>query len=170
MPKLNETKVLPYSSKTMFELVMDIEKYPEFLPWCKQAKIVNKISQNHIHADLMVNFKGFYEKYRSDVKSHTDSHGNYFIETKAISGPFKNLVSTWKINDLNKFVNSPQIIEIITQNKNLQGLQKIENICEINFFIDFTFNSFLLEKMIAVIFEKASHKMINSFEDRASKI
>ena len=43
MPSLNQNKILPYRAKQMQGLVMDIEKYPEFLPWCKQAKIIEKI-------------------------------------------------------------------------------------------------------------------------------
>ncbi len=147
MPSFFETKTMPYQAQQIFALVMDIEKYPEFLPWCKQAKIIEKISSNNLTADLLINFKNFFEKYRSDVKHGKSPEGLYFVETHAISGPFKNLFSSWKVKQLAD-----------------------KNSCEIEFFIEFQFNSIFLEKMIGGIFEKAALKMIGAFEERARQI
>ncbi len=146
MPQLTQTKILPYLSSQIYDLVMDIEKYPAFLPWCKQARIVNVISQENLQADLLINFKGFFEKYRSNVVHFKDENGDYIIETTAIEGPFKKLFSKWKIKNLD------------------------EKSCEVEFFIEFTFNSFLLEKMIGIIFERATQKMVESFENRAFEL
>jgi coenzyme Q-binding protein COQ10 len=144
MPSLTQTKTLPYPAKKIHDLVMDIEKYPEFLPWCKQAKIVKKISTHHLQADLLINFKNFFEKYRSDVK-HGHRDGSYFVDVEAIEGPFKRLVNKWKIHELEN--------------------QK----CKVEFFIEFEFNSILLTKMIGAIFERAAEKMMKAFEERAKK-
>ncbi len=146
MPKFSEKKILPHKPKQIFDLVMDIEKYPEFLPWCKQARIVKIISPQNLEADLLIGFKGFLEKYRSDVKFFLDENNVFTIQTKAIEGPFKQLFSEWKIKSHEN------------------------NSCEIEFFIDFSFNSFLLEKMIGVIFEKATQKMVKVFEERAFEL
>lgn len=145
MPSLSQTRNSPYSASQMYSLVMDIEKYPEFLPWCKKAKIVNEISTTNLHADLLINFKNFLEKYRSDVIHGKDSDGTHFVRVNAIEGPFKKLVNSWKFHDL-------------------------ESGCKIEFFIEFEFNSFLLSKMLGSIFEKASEKMMSAFEERARKI
>jgi coenzyme Q-binding protein COQ10 len=125
---------------------MDIEKYPQFLPWCKQTKIVKIISNKNLQADVLVNFKNFFEKYRSDVKHGQNPDGSYFIDVVAIEGPFKSLVNKWKFRDAGN------------------------NKCEVEFFIDFEFNSFFLSKMLGVIFEKAAEKMMNAFEERAAEI
>ncbi len=146
MPSLSQTKKSPYSASQMHSLVMDIEKYPEFLPWCKKAKIVNEISAENLHADLLINFKNFLEKYRSDVTHGKDSSGTHFVRVNAIEGPFKKLVNSWKFRDLEN------------------------GGCEIEFFIEFEFNSFLLSKMLGSIFEKASEKMMSAFEERAKEI
>ena len=146
MPSLTQTKTLPYSAELIYQLVIDIEKYPEFLPWCKQAKIVRKISDNNLEADLLINFKSFFEKYRSDVKYKKDSQGLYFIDVTAIEGPFKNLTNKWKISPL--------------ENGN----------CEVSFFIEFEFNSIILSKMIGTIFAKATEKMMSAFEERAKNL
>jgi coenzyme Q-binding protein COQ10 len=146
MPSLSQTRKSPYSASQMYSLVMDIEKYPEFLPWCKKAKIVNEISETNLHADLLINFKNFLEKYRSDVTHKINSDGVYFVSVNAIEGPFKKLVNSWKFRDLES------------------------GGCEIEFFIEFEFNSFLLSKMLGSIFEKASEKMMSAFEERAKEV
>lgn len=146
MPSLTQTKILPYKAHHIYQLVMDIEKYPEFLPWCKQARIVRIISSNNLEADLLINFKNFFEKYRSNVKHGQTSEGIYFIDVEAIEGPFKKLINQWKIHDL--------------ENGN----------CQVEFFIEFEFNSIFLTKMLGGIFEKAAQKMMEAFEARALQL
>ena len=146
MPSFTQSKALPYPAKTIYDLVMDIEKYPEFLPWCKQAKIIETISENNLQADLLINFKNFFEKYRSDVKHGKGEDGSYFIDVVAIEGPFKKLVNQWRIHELEQ--------------------QK----CQVDFFVDFEFNSFFLTKVVSPIFERAAVKMMTAFEERAKQI
>jgi coenzyme Q-binding protein COQ10 len=146
MPALKQTKILSHKAAQIYEIVMDIEKYPEFLPWCKKAKIVEKISDENLRADLLINFKSFFEKYRSDVRHKKSSPNSYFIDVVAIEGPFKKLINQWKIRDLEN------------------------GECEVEFFIDFEFNSIFLTKLIGTIFEKAAQKMMAAFEERARQI
>jgi len=145
MPTLRQHKNLPYSAKIINDLIMDIESYPEFLPWCKNAKIVEVISEENLHADLLINFKGFLKKYRSDV-THKLIGDTHTIDVHAIQGPFKKLVNHWRIKEID------------------------ENNCDIEFYIDFEFNSQILSKLINVIFEKANEKMMSAFEQRAKEI
>ena len=142
MPQLTQSKILPYKSKEIYDLVMDIEKYPEFLPWCKNARITEVISSENLQADLLINFKSFFEKYTSNVE-HGKIEGGFEVNVKAIKGPFKSLVNNWKITDL------------------------ADGKCQVDFFIEFEFSSFLLSKMIGAIFKKAVEKMMQAFEDRA---
>ena len=146
MPVLKQIKTLPYSAQKIYELVMDIEKYPEFLPWCKQAKIIQEISKQNLHADLLINFKSFFEKYRSNVSHGKSGLNAYFVDVVAIEGPFKKLVNQWQFRDLEN------------------------GECEVKFFIEFEFNSILLTKMLSPIFKKAAEKMMAAFEERAEKI
>ncbi|MFM7558238.1 MAG: SRPBCC family protein, partial [Alphaproteobacteria bacterium] len=67
MPKIQESRKMQFSAKEIYDLVIDIEKYPEFLPWCSNANICKIINDQQIHADLVINFKSIYEKYTSDV-------------------------------------------------------------------------------------------------------
>ena len=149
MPSHKETKILPYTAKQMLDLVIDIENYPKFLPWCLASRIRQRINQNHLIADLVISFKAFSEKYTSEVKVTTISDDEYRIEVIAIEGPFKNLVNKWHFKNLSNNGNPSTSIE---------------------FFIDFEFRSIILGKMIGVIFEKATNKMIDAFEKRAKEL
>ena len=146
MPSLTQHKTLPHLAKDMYDLVMDIEAYPAFLPWCKKAKITNILSETNLEADLLINFKHFLEKYRSSVTHSKNKDGHYTIEVIAIQGPFKKLINHW----------------IFKQNPN--------GSCEITFFIDFEFNSFILNKMIGAMFGRATEKMMTAFEERAKSL
>ncbi len=143
MPSLTQIKTLPHKAQHVYQLVMDIEKYPEFLPWCKQARIVRTISNHNLEADLLINFKNFFEKYRSDVKHGYNAESGYFIDVVAIEGPFRKLINQWKFRDLE------------------------DGNCSVEFFIEFEFNSIFLSKLLGGFFEKAAEKMMTAFEDRA---
>lgn len=146
MPKILESKQMQFSAKEIYDLVIDIEKYPEFLPWCSNANICKMINDQQIHADLVINFKGIYEKYTSDVIFKKINDDEFFVEAKAIKGPFKSLINQWKIT-------------------------KIDNHhCLVNFFLEFEFNSLLLSKMLGAIFSSATEKMMHAFENRAIKL
>ncbi len=145
MPSFTQTKNLNYSAKQMFDLVMDIEKYPEFLPWCKKSHIFRRIDDSNLEADLLISFKNIFENYRSHVYFNSEKDG-YIIDVKAISGPFRLLINNW------------HFIET--------GNQK----CKIDFHVEFEFNSKLLTKLIGLIFKEASKKMVKAFEERAKKI
>ena len=133
----------------MFDLVMDVEKYPQFLPWCLAAKITKRFPakefRDHLEADLAISFKGFTQKYSSDIRASKTIDNEFLISVAAIDGPFKSLVNSWQFKD-------------------------ISGGCEIEFFIDFEFRSMILGKMIGMIFEKATSKMIDAFEKRAQEI
>lgn len=146
MSSFSQVIKVNHSAKNMYDLVMDIEKYSEFLPWCKKAQIVEKISDNNLHADLLINFKNIYETYRSDVKFGTLNNKDYFVDVIAISGPFRKLINKWRFIALDK-----------------------DN-CRVEFDVEFEFNSKILTTMIGFIFKEASRKMVKAFGDRAQEI
>lgn len=145
MQSFSQTKNINYSAKNMFDLVMDIEKYPQFLPWCKDAKITQHIFDDNIHADLLINFKNIFETYTSDIK-FKETQNDYYIHVVAIKGPFRHLVNNWHFSTIS------------------------DNSCKINFDVEFEFSSKILTKLIGVIFKEASKKMMKAFENRANQI
>lgn len=143
MHSLQETRVMPYKAKLINEIVMDIEKYPEFLPWCKKAKIIEE-NDSFLTAELFLEFKGFTESYVSKVITNA-KNGNYYIEVVAISGPFKLLKNVWAIKQL-------------------------DNGAKVDFSIDFVLKSRILDMIVGMVFSAAVEKMVGAFEARADKL
>lgn len=141
MPKHSEVKILPYTPRQLFDLVADVGKYPEFLPWCVGARIREK-TETQILADLVVGFKLFREQFTSKVTLDPDAH---VIEVEYMDGPFRYLNNRWQ------FLDDPA------------G-------CKIDFFVDFEFKSLILQKTIGVFFGEAVVRMISAFEGRAEDL
>ena len=130
---------LNYSNKQMFDLIIDVEKYPEFLPWCKSTNVYEKKS-NIFYSDMEIGFSVVKESFTSKVTSINSEK----ILSEAISGPFN------KMNNI----------------KDKKTINK--NKCEITLNIEFDFKSFLLKNLMGKLFEVASIRMIEAFEDRAN--
>lgn len=141
MPNFENSKVLPFSDEQLYNIIINVELYPEFLPWCKQSEISNKIDENNFDAKLTIGYKALDESYTSRVK------GVYLkkITSSAISGPFKYLDSSW-VFDKNK------------------------DTCKVIFKLNYEFKSFLLGKIMGSLFQKASEKMFEAFEGRAKSL
>lgn len=141
MPTHAEKRILHHTPEQMFDLVADIEKYPEFLPWCVSTRI-NKRDGNELVADMEIGFKIFRERFTSTVR--LDRPGR--IDVSYTKGPFKYLNNHWIFNE-------------VAGGK-----------CEVDFFVDFEFRSGLLQKMIGAVFEEAVRIMVSAFRKRARDI
>ncbi|MDO5614384.1 MAG: type II toxin-antitoxin system RatA family toxin, partial [Paracoccus sp. (in: a-proteobacteria)] len=145
------SRVLPYSAQQMFDLVADVARYPEFLPWNSAARIRSRIPQPDgsevIEADLVISFKVFRERFGSRVTLHpADEQGVLRIDTDYLDGPFRHLHSGWRFQDL-PGDGAPQ--------------------CRVEFFVDFEFRNAILQKLIGVVFGEAMARIVRAFEDRA---
>ena len=143
MHSFSETRNMPYSASLINSIVLDVEKYPDFLPWCNKATIISR-DKNYLTAKLEISFKGFTESYVSKVY-HSTAKEQYLIEAVAISGPFKHLSNVWSINKQNKC-------------------------SKVKFSIDFEFKSRILNMVIGMVFSIATEKMIAAFESRAKEL
>jgi coenzyme Q-binding protein COQ10 len=145
MPTHSEKRNLPYSAKQMYDLVADVGKYPEFLPWCSGARIRSREidgTREVMLADLVISFKVFRERFGSQVILHADAMR---IDTEYLDGPFKFLKSTWAFRD-------------------------IEGGCEVDFYVDFEFKSKILQSVIGVVFNEAMQRIVRAFETRAAEL
>ena len=145
MPEHKENRVVVYSAKQMYDLVADVESYPEFLPWCAAARINSVISDSPkevISADLVISFKVFRERFCSEVKLNQNELS---IQTKYLDGPFKYMNSTWNFNDCP------------------EG-------CIVNFFVDFEFKNKILQSIIGIVFNEAMQRVVRAFEKRAKEL
>ena len=137
MPTHAEKKILRYSPEQMFDLVADVRRYPEFLPWCVGARVLSRNDEELI-ADLTIGFKMFRETFRSRVALDRPGHIHVAYE----NGPFRYLNTHWRFHP------APQ------------G-------CEVDFFVDFEFRSRILQMAIGVVFNEAVRLMVRAFERRA---
>ena len=137
-----EKRVLPHSPEQLFDLVADVERYPEFLPWCIGARIRSR-RENVLAADLIIGFKGIRESFTSEV---TLDRAALRIDVVYRDGPFKYLNNHWIFS------------------------AQPDGACEIDFFVDFEFRSRLLQRIIGILFNEAVRRMVAAFEARADQI
>lgn len=148
MPTHSENRVLPFSAEQMYALVLDVAKYPEFLPWCVATRVKSQDASDsgQMVADMAVGFKLVKERYTSRITfeapgEQQDGH----IHVTDIGGPFKRLETDWRFRS------------------HADG-------CEVDFNIDFAFSSTLLESIMGGLFTDAAHKMMQAFVTRAEAV
>src|SRR6516164_6286677 len=137
MPTHAEERVLPYTPDQLFALVADIERYPEFLPWCVGARIRER-GPDLVVADLVIGFRMFRERFTSRVALDPPRR----IDVAYAEGPFRRLTNHWHF--------SPAA-----------------GGCRIDFFVDFEFRSRLMQRVIEMLFGEAVRRMVGAFERRA---
>lgn len=147
MPTHSETRHLPYSAQQMYDLVADVGRYPEFLPWCAAARIRKQVPQGDgsvlMEADLVISFKVFREKFGSRVVLWPDDRR---IDTEYLDGPFKYMKSNWAF------------------------AEAADGGCDVSFFVDFEFRNAILQKIIGVVFNEAMQRIVRAFETRAKAL
>lgn len=145
MPTHSETKFLPYTAQQMYDLVADVGAYPKFLPWCAAARVRSRVQEGStevMHADLVISFKVFRERFGSRVALRPETRE---IDTEYIDGPFKYMKSTWSFTEA-------------------------EGGCEVHFFVDFEFRNAILQGIIGVVFNEAMQRIVRAFERRAAEL
>jgi coenzyme Q-binding protein COQ10 len=165
MPSHSEKRILPYSPQQMFELVADVERYQEFLPWCVGSRI-NSRGNAGFNADVLIGYGGIRESFNSDVVL-TPYEG---IDVEYRSGPFAHLHNHW----LFRPVAAPLpegTCAAVPLNQRPDVMQFTPGpACGIEFFIDFSFNSGLLNALIEGFFHDAVRNMVDAFEKRAGAL
>lgn len=145
MPSHHETRRLPYSATQMYDLVADVARYPEFLPWNAAARIRSRTPVEGgevMEADLVISFKVFRERFGSRV---TLLPGEGRILTEYLDGPFRHLRSTWTF-------------------------RPVDGGCEVEFFVDFEFRNAILQGIIGLVFNEAMQRIVRAFEARAAEL
>ena len=140
MPRHSETRRLPYSREQMFDLVADVARYTEFLPWVSQIRVRSN-SETEMVADMIVGFKGLRETFTSKVEKVRPEH----IHVDYLDGPLKYLRNDWIFRP--------------------EG-----NGCSVDFSVDFAFKNRVFEMLAGQVFGAALRKMIGAFEERAAAL
>lgn len=137
MPTHAEKRILPYSEEQLFDMVADVRRYPEFLPWCVGARVLTR-TDKELTADLTIGFKMFRETFRSQVLLERPHH----VHVRYLTGPFRYLNNHWRF-------------------------RPVPGGTEVDFFVDFEFKSRLLQAVIGTVFNEAVRLMVRAFERRA---
>ena len=146
MPKASVKRLIECEKKDLIGLVLDIEKYPEFVPFCFDAKIYENKQDGDLQkiiADLTIGKGPFKDTYKSDVafNKKTDS-----INVKNIEGPLNHLTNNWTFTDKNN------------------------GITEITFDIDFEIKNKFLNSLMVVSFQFGLEKIADAFQKRAEEL
>ena len=145
MPTHSETRFLPYSPQQMYDLVADVSRYPEFLPWCAAARIRSRTPRGEaevMEAELVISFRVFRERFGSRVTLWPQ---DMRIDTEYLDGPFKHMKSNW-------------------------SFAEAEGGCNVSFFVDFEFRNMILQRLIGVVFNEAMQRIVRAFERRAKEL
>ncbi len=137
---------MSYSAQQMYDLVADVSRYPEFLPWCAAARIRSTTpiadGGTMMSAELVISFKVFRERFGSRVTLWPAENR---IDTEYLDGPFRYMKSDWAFTD-------------------------VEGGCEVQFFVDFEFKNAVLQAIIGVVFNEAMQRIVRAFERRAAAL
>ena len=141
MPKHAETRRLPYTPEQMFDLVADVRRYPEFLPWVTAMR-VRQDDESVTVADMIVGFKGLRETFTSKVGKQRPET----IHVEYVDGPLKYLRNDWRF------------------------CPDGEGGCLVDFSVEFAFKNRMFEMLAGQVFGAALRRMIGAFEERAAAL
>ncbi|SFR80744.1 type II toxin-antitoxin system RatA family toxin [Sphingomonas jatrophae] len=140
MPRHAETRILPYTPEQLFDLVADVARYKEFLPWVAAVR-VRSDSATEMVADVVVGFKALRERFTSRVHKERPNH----IHVEYVDGPLEHLSNDWKF-------------------------RRVEGGTAVEFCVDFAFKSRIFEAVAGQMFGMALRRMIGAFEARAAAL
>ena len=146
MPRHSETRFLPYSPEQLFDLVADVARYDEFLPWVVAVR-VRSSSEAETVADLVVGFNAFKERFTSRVQKErpTAQQARHRIVVDYVEGPLKYLHNEWRF-------------------------EPAAGGTDVGFSVDFAFKSRIFEALAGQMFDRALRRMISAFEQRAAAL
>ena len=145
MPKASVTRNIEREKQKLIDFVLDIEKYPEFIPFCIDSKVYERNDHKDeiaIIADLTIGKKPFIDTYKSDVRYNKQ---NDTIHVTNIGGPLKHLENNWKFIQKDKFT-------------------------EVRFDVDFEIKNKFLDMIMTKSFQYGLNKIADAFQKRAEKI
>lgn len=140
MPRHSEHRFLPYTPDQLFDLVADVKRYDEFLPWVTAVR-VRSSSETEMVADLIVGFGAFRERFTSRVRKERPGH----ITVDYVEGPLKFLHNEWRF-------------------------EPAEGGTNLGFTVDFAFKNRIFEAVAGQVFDRALRKMTSAFEQRAAAL
>ncbi|MDH3326879.1 MAG: type II toxin-antitoxin system RatA family toxin [Gammaproteobacteria bacterium] len=147
MTTINRSALVPFSANDMFKLVDDIERYAEFLPWCKSTNIIDRATggndnSGEVIASIDISKAGIHKTFTTRNINTNASQ----IEMNLVDGPFKSLHGYWRFTALN------------------------ESACKVSLDIEFDFSNQLLSMTLGPVFSQICNSLVNAFVGRAAVV
>jgi len=146
MPTFRTTRSVKHTPAQMFDLVADVERYPEFLPLCESLRVMRRVQSGEgietLVATMSVGYKAIKETFTTRVILDDP---RLKITVEYVDGPFKYLENRWTFRE-------------------------VAGGCEVEFYINYEFKSFALGLLMGSVFDKAFRKFTEAFEERADEI
>lgn len=141
MTTITRSALVPYSDQQMFDLVADVDRYPEFLPWCGGARVISQEEGRQL-ATVTIAFKGIRQSFSTENTLESPSR----IVLALRDGPFSRLDGEWRFKALRP------------------------DACRIDFVLDYEMRSGLLAKLLGPIFGQIAQTMVDAFVKRAAAL
>ncbi len=146
MKHVRKTVLLWYSAREMYSLVTDISAYPEFLPWCSKAEVL-EVRVGGVTARLGLAYMGVHHSFTTR-NDHVDAHS---VKVSLVDGPFAELQGTWIFLPLGR-PDAP------------------EQACKIEFDLRYAFANAALETVVSPVFDRVANTLVDSFVKRAEDV
>jgi len=141
MPGVREVRRLPYSAEQMYDLVADVGRYAEFLPWVVATR-VRSDSETEMVADMLIGFNALRDKFTSRVVKDRPAR----IKVHYVDGPMRDLDNVWEFRALD------------------------DGGCEVDFMVEFSFRNAMFERLAGQYFDRGFRRMVTAFEERAAAL
>jgi len=141
MPIINRSALVPHTTEEMFQLVDDVDRYVEFLPWCTESRVLER-NEDEVVATILLS-KGSLNKAfttRNLLQKHK------MIEMRLVDGPFKHLQGFWRFDSLN------------------------DHACKVSLDLDYEFSSKLVALAIGPVFNQIANTLVDAFVVRAKEL
>jgi ribosome-associated toxin RatA of RatAB toxin-antitoxin module len=147
MKHVKKSVLLWYSAHEMYELVTDVPAYPQFLPWCDRAEVIEK-TDDGVMARLGLKFAGLHHSFTTRNVQVPDRSVNLSL----VDGPFSVLDGAWSFNPIDAAGSAPT------------------KACRIDFDMRYTFSSNALELVVSPVFDRIANTLVDSFVKRAERV
>ncbi|MDR1968413.1 MAG: type II toxin-antitoxin system RatA family toxin [Burkholderiaceae bacterium] len=145
MKSVHKSVLIWYSARQMYDLVIDVERYPAFLPWCNHGKVLQQVGEHGMTAEVGMAFKGIKQVFTTR-NEHTPGRQ---VRLHLVSGPFSKLEGVWTFIPVGS---------------------DSDHACRVDFKLDYGFSNALLATLVGPVFDKIASSLVDAFVQRAQQI
>ena len=150
MKTVHKSVLIWYSAQEMYDLVIDVPRYPEFLPWCDRSQVVST-DESGMTAEVGLAFGGL----RQSFTTHNTHVPGREVRLKLVKGPFSQLDGVWTFTPVGQEENSQDAAQ---------------RACRIDLNLHYGFDNFALSALVGPVFDKIASTLVEAFVKRAEQV